>query len=92
MFRVCCHFCAVVTTVAGSGISQFFDATGSQASFDLPTGVAVDASGNVFVAAFSDQRVRKINPAGGAHVSAHVGSLPSRLERSRPYLHSCGHY
>jgi DNA-binding beta-propeller fold protein YncE len=66
--------CTVVTTVAGGSSQGFVDATGSQAIFTEPIGVAVDASGNVYVAAFSNQRVRKINPAGGAHAFARVCS------------------
>jgi hypothetical protein len=60
---------AVVTTVAGSGIPSFFDGTGSQAGFNAPWDVAVDASSNVYVVAYNAPR--KINPAGGAHAFVH---------------------
>jgi hypothetical protein len=59
----------VVTTVAGSGVASFGDGAGSQAGFNQPIGVAVDASGTVYVAAYNAPR--KINPAGGAHTFAH---------------------
>jgi sugar lactone lactonase YvrE len=65
---------AVVTTLAGlpaeSGLiigaapSGDADGTGSTASFNLPTGVAVDSSGNVYVADTSNCSIRKITPAG----------------------------
>lgn len=48
----------VVTTLAGSGVSGAADGVGTAASFSGPAGVAVDASGNVYVA--DSHSVRKI--------------------------------
>jgi len=39
----------VVTTLAGSGSQGSANGTGTAASFNYPTGVAVDGSGNVYV-------------------------------------------
>jgi serine/threonine-protein kinase len=54
----------VVTTLAGSTTSGSSDGTGASASFLNPFGVAVDSSGNVYVADLSNSKLRKITPAG----------------------------
>ena len=54
----------VVTTLAGSGTAGATNGTGTAASFSFPEGVAVDASGNVYVADYGNNMIRKISPAG----------------------------
>jgi sugar lactone lactonase YvrE len=54
----------VVTTFAGSGSSISADGTGVNASFNSPTGLVFDASGMLYVAENSSNRIRKINTAG----------------------------
>lgn len=54
----------VVTALAGNGVSGMVDATGSAARFSEPLGIAVDASGNIFVGDYFNNRIRKITPAG----------------------------
>jgi sugar lactone lactonase YvrE len=55
----------VVTTMAGTaGILAGSDGTGAGARFNFPTGVAVDASGTVYVGDTSSDTIRKITPAG----------------------------
>ena len=51
----------VVTTLAGSGTPDYADGTGTAASFNSPRGVAVDGSGNVYVADHNNNAIRKIS-------------------------------
>lgn len=56
----------VVTTFAGTvGTPGSNDASvGTSAAFNFPTGLAVDAAGNLYVADYGNSTIRKITPAG----------------------------
>jgi sugar lactone lactonase YvrE len=55
----------VVTTLAGTpGVIGSANGTGPAAQFALPAGLAVDGSGNVYVADYGNGTVRKIAPGG----------------------------
>jgi sugar lactone lactonase YvrE len=54
----------LVSTVAGSGAIGRADGQGAAASFNNPTGIAVDAAGYLYVADRDNHLIRKINPAG----------------------------
>ena len=55
----------LVTTLAGTaGAAGSTDGAGTTARFNLPTGIAVDAGGAVYVADTTNNTIRKITPAG----------------------------
>nr|MCS3813000.1 sugar lactone lactonase YvrE [Mucilaginibacter sp. X4EP1] len=54
----------VVSTLAGSGIQGSVNGTGENASFNRPSGVAVDANGNVYVADAGNSLIREVSPVG----------------------------
>jgi sugar lactone lactonase YvrE len=53
-----------VSVYAGSGTVGLADGNSKEASFSNPMGVAVDSSGNVYVADSRNNKVRKITPDG----------------------------
>lgn len=56
----------VITTVAGNGNTGFSGDGGpaADAELDEPSGVAVDAGGDMYIADFGNNRVRKVTPDG----------------------------
>jgi hypothetical protein len=68
----------IVSTVAGNGTAAFDDGDGppdtpSSATFNLPTGIAVDLSGNLFIADTNNNAIRMITPDGGTTTLAGNG-------------------
>jgi uncharacterized protein (TIGR03437 family) len=65
----------VITTVAGSGNFECYGEGVSAASTALcyPAGVAVDSTGNLFIADAGSSRIRKVSPAGVMSTIAGTG-------------------
>ncbi|MCC8408270.1 hypothetical protein LJ707_04965 [Mucilaginibacter sp. UR6-1] len=62
----------VVTTFAGNLTAGYTNRTGTDAAFNKPNAIAVDATGNVYVAEAANHAIRKIDPDGV--VSTVIGS------------------
>jgi DNA-binding beta-propeller fold protein YncE len=62
-----------VSTLAGTGDEGYEDGEGIMAQFNGPRGVAVDGGGNVVVADWGNERIRKITPQGQVTTLAGTG-------------------
>ncbi len=54
----------IINTIAGNGTPGYLDGPALQAEFWQPSGMALDASGNIYIADKSNSRIRKILPSG----------------------------
>ena len=68
----------VTTTLAGSGAAAYSEGPGISASFNVPQGVAVDASGTVYVADSTNCTIRTVSQSG---VVGSVAGSPSTCGR-----------
>jgi uncharacterized protein (TIGR03437 family) len=82
----------IITTVAGGGSSSFSGDGGlaTSASLSAPTGVAVDASGNLFIADSDNNRIRKVSAGGIITTVAGSGSVDVFSGSSGSFSHSGG--
>ncbi len=71
----------VVSTFAGvAGLSGSADGSGTTALFASPNGLAIDSSGNLFVADSDNNTVRKITPDGVVSTLAGVAGIEGNLD------------
>ncbi|MGD0787247.1 MAG: NHL repeat-containing protein [Terracidiphilus sp.] len=83
----------VVTTLAGTaGVTGHADGIGENASFNSPVGVAADRKGNVYVADYGNDLIRKVAPngavttlAGAAGVAGNTDGIGGNASFSLPY-------
>lgn len=62
-----------VVTLAG-GNEGFADGIGAAASFNTPSGIAIDAAGNLYVADTGNHAIRKVTPQGAVSTVAGDGT------------------
>ncbi len=70
----------LVTTLAGGNGPGYADGTGTAAKFHEPHGIAVDTSGNVFVADYENNVVRKVTAAGVVTTLAGTYNTPGSTD------------
>lgn len=58
------HTKATMRILAGSGQLGYKDGTGSNASFNVPTALSLDAAGNLYVSDTANHAIRKVTPTG----------------------------
>ncbi len=69
---------AAISFAGAADSAAYLNASGNAARFNEPSGLAIDADGNVLVADRNNHRIRKISPAG--RVSSLAGSGHAGLE------------
>ena len=73
----------IIATVAGNGTSGYggdgLVATNASIELDGPTGITVDASGNLYIADTANQRIRRIDAVTGIITTAAGNGNPSGL-------------
>ncbi len=52
----------VVSTFAGTGLNEFADGSGTSAAFSTPSGVAINAQGQIFLSDLGNTRIRQLTP------------------------------
>lgn len=64
----------VATTLAGSGSTGFVDGNGTAAGFNTVVGSSIDAQGNLYIADYYNNAIRKVTPSGAVTTIASIGN------------------
>ena len=66
----------IISTIAGTGIAGYSGDNGAATDAQLynPKGVAVDSSGNIYIADSSNHRIRKVDSSGNISTIAGTGT------------------
>lgn len=81
----------MVSTLAGSEMVGFRDGTGAEARFYFPNGIAIDETGNIYVADAGNHRIRKITPEGvvstltGNGIQGFADGVPATAKFNSPH-------
>jgi len=76
----------VVTTIAGTGYKGFNNGPGATATFNNPRSIAIDKSGNIYIADVGNNAIRKIDPSGNVSTYLdHVSSYTTDASFFGPY-------
>ncbi len=65
----------IVSTIAGTGNKGFNNGPGATATFNDPKSIAIDKSGNIYIADVGNNAIRKIDPSG--NVSTYLDQVSS---------------
>ena len=69
----------VTTPIAGTGTAGAVNGNGTSASFSSPQGIAVDSTGNLYVADTGNKKVRLIDPTGNVSDIATLAVAPTGI-------------
>jgi sugar lactone lactonase YvrE len=82
-----------VTTLAGAGASGSMDGVGTNAFFSVPVALATDGAGNVYVADYGNNLIRRVSPLGVVTTLAGSAGLSGNANgdnTSSPFFHPSG--
>jgi sugar lactone lactonase YvrE len=74
----------IVSTISGTGICSYLDGNGTTAIFCTSHGITIDATGNLYVADYGNQKIRKIITNLSANINYASSSFCNTLSTPQP--------